>query len=111
MPSPFPGMDPYLEAPDIWPDVHNTLAGVIRVLVNAQLPPPYYARLEMRQEVGIVDAPRPVRQTLSDVAVARGRQEPGPALKTRGAVSMAVSRPLSLTVECPPFRHLFIEIR
>ena len=22
MPSPFPGMDPYLEDPDFWPDVH-----------------------------------------------------------------------------------------
>ena len=26
MPSPFPGMDPYLEAPHIWPDLHNALA-------------------------------------------------------------------------------------
>jgi hypothetical protein len=25
-PSPFAGMDPYLEAPDIWPDFHNALA-------------------------------------------------------------------------------------
>jgi hypothetical protein len=23
--SPFPGMDPYLERPDLWPDVHNRL--------------------------------------------------------------------------------------
>jgi hypothetical protein len=23
MRSPFPGMDPFLEAPDIWPDVHT----------------------------------------------------------------------------------------
>ena len=21
--SPFPGMDPYLESPELWPDVHN----------------------------------------------------------------------------------------
>ncbi len=27
MPSPFPGMEPYLEAPDIWPDFHGALAG------------------------------------------------------------------------------------
>ena len=26
MPSPFPGMDPYLEAPSIWPDLHHSLA-------------------------------------------------------------------------------------
>jgi hypothetical protein len=25
MPSPFPGMDPYLEAPELWPDVHHRL--------------------------------------------------------------------------------------
>ncbi|MCK6624455.1 MAG: DUF4058 family protein [Anaerolineae bacterium] len=24
--SPFPGMDPYLEAPDIWPDFHDCRA-------------------------------------------------------------------------------------
>ena len=30
MPSPFPGMDPYLEAPDIWPDLHDALASEIR---------------------------------------------------------------------------------
>jgi len=25
MPTPFPGMDPYLERPDLWPHVHNRL--------------------------------------------------------------------------------------
>jgi hypothetical protein len=25
MRSPFPGMDPYLEHPSLWPDVHNRL--------------------------------------------------------------------------------------
>ena len=25
MPSPFPGMDPYVERPAIWPDFHNRL--------------------------------------------------------------------------------------
>ena len=27
MPSPFPGMDPYLEAPQIWPDYHPDYYG------------------------------------------------------------------------------------
>ena len=27
---PFPGMDPYLEDPTIWPDVHNRLFVTIR---------------------------------------------------------------------------------
>ena len=28
--SPFPGMDPYLEAPTIWPDVHTSLISIFR---------------------------------------------------------------------------------
>ena len=48
-------MDPYLESPDIWPDFHDALAGEIRAELNRTLPAPYYARLEMRPEVGIVE--------------------------------------------------------
>ena len=40
MPSPFPGMDPYLEAPDIWPDFHDRLAEQISSELNRTLPPP-----------------------------------------------------------------------
>jgi uncharacterized protein DUF4058 len=40
MPSPFPGMDPYLEAPDIWPDLHEALAGEMRAELNLLLPQP-----------------------------------------------------------------------
>ena len=28
--SPCPGMDPYLEAPSIWPDAHTSLMSIIR---------------------------------------------------------------------------------
>ena len=52
MPSPFPGMDPYLEAPDIWPDFHHAVAGQISSELNRRLPPPGYGRLKMRPEVG-----------------------------------------------------------
>ncbi|MDT7893202.1 MAG: DUF4058 family protein, partial [Armatimonadota bacterium] len=34
VPSPFPGMDPYLEAPDIWVDFHGRLAEVISSDLN-----------------------------------------------------------------------------
>ena len=30
MHSPFPGMDPYLEEPNLWPDVHLTLIIAMR---------------------------------------------------------------------------------
>ena len=48
MPGPFPGMDPYLEAPAGWPEVHNSLAYAIFGLLNRKLPRPFYARTERR---------------------------------------------------------------
>jgi hypothetical protein len=42
-----------LEAPDIWPDFHDRFAGQISAELNRALPAPYYARLEMRPQVGI----------------------------------------------------------
>ncbi|MGF1521331.1 MAG: DUF4058 family protein [Leptolyngbyaceae cyanobacterium] len=45
MPSPFPGMDPYLEG-YLWPDVHNALATKIRQQLAPQLQPRYVNRLE-----------------------------------------------------------------
>ncbi|MEL6670346.1 MAG: DUF4058 family protein [Bacteroidota bacterium] len=46
MPSPFPGMDPYLEG-YLWPDVHSALASKIRQQLVPQLRPHYTARLEV----------------------------------------------------------------
>ena len=48
MPSPFPGMDPFLEDPAVFPDVHDSLIFCIREALNAALPPPYYAGIASR---------------------------------------------------------------
>ena len=48
MPSPFPGMDPYLEHPALWPDVHNSLLAAIRDSVAPAVAPRYYVALERR---------------------------------------------------------------
>lgn len=48
MPSPFPGMDPYLEDPKLWPDVHARLITVIAELLTPSLRPRYVARVEIR---------------------------------------------------------------
>jgi Protein of unknown function (DUF4058) len=45
MPSPFPGMDPYLEAADLWEDVHANLATELRAQLQPQLIPRYVAVL------------------------------------------------------------------
>ena len=46
MPSPFPGMDPYLEG-NLWPDVHQALASEIRRQLANQLRPRYAVRLSV----------------------------------------------------------------
>jgi hypothetical protein len=48
MRSPFPGMDPYLEHPSLWPDVHNSLIAAIRETLAPQVAPRYYIGLERR---------------------------------------------------------------
>lgn len=45
MPSPFPGVDPYLEAPHLWEDVHSRLANDISAQLQPQLVPHYIAAL------------------------------------------------------------------
>ena len=39
--NPFPGMNPYLENPGLWPDVHNSVIVGLRTLLARQLRPEY----------------------------------------------------------------------
>lgn len=48
MPSPFPGMDPYLERPSLWRDVHNELISLIREQLTPKIAGRYVACLEER---------------------------------------------------------------
>lgn len=57
MPSPFPGMDPYLESPDLWPDVHHGLISHIQIALTPSLRPAYVARVELRVYISDEDDP------------------------------------------------------
>ncbi len=48
MPSPFPGMDPFLEHPAFFPDLHGSMHVYIREALQASLPPPYFAVVKER---------------------------------------------------------------
>lgn len=81
MPSPFPGMDPYIEDPEVWSDFHSDLAGEIRARLNATIRPRYVARLtpyetveierplSMRPDVGIWEQERNSRAAHETSAV------------------------------------------
>lgn len=44
--SPFPGMDPYLEDPDIWPDFPTSFFVEMKKVLNEILPPGFVARID-----------------------------------------------------------------
>ena len=116
MPSPFPGMDPYLEG-YLWADVHNALASKIRQQLVPKLRPHYTARLEIylvedtspEGEIGIL---------YPDVQVLRGVQSTGSgsmaeaSSSTKGGSVLMTSAPLTLLMLLPvEVRIATVEIR
>src|SRR3954463_8776789 len=58
MPSPFAGMDPYLEANPIFQELHTQMLAEMQASLQPQLRPKYVARLERHLSEGSVwDAP------------------------------------------------------
>ena len=47
MPSPFPGMDPWLEDPDLFPDLHDRFILGLSDALNAAMPPGYVSITRM----------------------------------------------------------------
>src|ERR1700722_10453840 len=56
MKSPFPGMDPYIEAYGFWPDFHARLIGQFLQRLEDALPRKYRVRTELREIVELVEA-------------------------------------------------------
>jgi hypothetical protein len=54
MPSPFPGIDPYLEAQEYWGDFHPSFTTYCRDLLNELLPDGYVAQLGEQVRLGEV---------------------------------------------------------
>ena len=111
MPSPFPGMDPYLEG-HLWPDTHHRLAVEIARRLAAKLRPRYVARLETRYVAEAVSF-GPVRILYPDVDVTIA-----PQLREERAVyrvnvaTPTLAPPLVFTLPPPPqIKLTSVEIR
>ncbi len=113
MPSPFPGMDPWLEDPAVWPDFHDALAGEIRAILNKSLPEPYYAQLGVREEVGIVGEAG-TRRIIPDVSVQRPefpRRDELSSVAVLAGARTVVAESVEVDVLNEPQQVNFVEIR
>jgi hypothetical protein len=108
MPSPFPGMDPYLEAPQRWLDFHNDLAAEIRAALNRIIQPRYFAQLSPYVTYEVVEIGQS-RGVLPDVAVSQPQPPRG---EKRGSVLTADPAPAESSVPLEIAIHLDrVEVR
>lgn len=110
MPSPFPGMDPYLERPMLWPDVHFELMRSIRATLTPKVAPNYYVAVEERTYIASAD-PRSFRGR-PDVVLVGPQRSPGLVLPGGNGGSAVLNRPLTLALPMPDqVRERYLEIR
>ena len=104
MPSPFPGMDPFLEHPHFFAGLHGAMHTYIREALQARLPEPYFA--EINERVWIETSARyvePDTTVIQGVDVVRS--------ETGGVAVAARTQPLVFEVTDDERTEMEVEIR
>ena len=108
MQSPFPGMDPYIEACGLWEGFHYKFISEIERSLAASLPERYFVEVGERSYIVLAGTEGKVeRQFLPDVSVS------SPANSVRGAVATAEPETDAVSMRAfidEHFRENFIEI-
>ena len=111
MPSPFPGMNPYLEQEDAWHDFHERFIPLVATLLGGQLRPRYIVKID--EHIYVRELPAESRRWVgrADVSLARGSQEaadePAP-----GAVTGLLEAPARVRLPAVDRERLsYLEIR
>jgi hypothetical protein len=108
MPSPFPGMDPYLEASEIWVDFHSDLAAEIRTVLNRTMPRRYIAQVSPRVVYEVIEISQ-LRSARPDVGVYAPSEPSG--IGSSAAVATEVAPVESVVAIEEPVRYYSVEIR
>lgn len=98
----FPGMDPYLENPQFWPGVHNSLIIYLRDQLQPLLRPRYVAAVEERVYVEGTD-----RQYVPDALIQQQSTRPR---RSGGAAVAEMEEPLIVQSPGPEIHESYIEI-
>jgi len=105
VPSPFPGMDPYLEHPMLWSGVHNGLIAALQLSLAPQLRPRYYVAIEERLYITEPDQRVFVgRPDLAVVSQSAAESTPKPSPSAASALSVQVPLPDEV-------RETYLEVR
>lgn len=106
--SAFPGMDPYLERPTLWPQVHTRLIVALADFLGAVLRPHYWVAVEERTYVALL-APDDLIG-LPDIAIVHA--EPAFPLAQVREGTATLSMPLVAQVPLPEERReRYLEVR
>ena len=109
MPSPFPGMDPYLERRHVWPDVHSALIVATRDALAPQVAPAYYVAIEERMYIVALDSAEFIGRP--DVAIITAPTQARSPSEAETATAVAS---VAQTVMLPQFeevRERYLEVR
>lgn len=104
MPSPFPGMDPYLEEPALWPGVHQRLITYASDVMEPALRPRYHALIGER--IYLVEPPQSI---YPDIVLVQ-RTTPSEPWGGGGVAVADVDAPVLLEIPPQEMREVFIEI-
>ena len=104
MPSPFPGMDPYIERPELWPDFHDSVIAAIRGVLQPFLRPRYAALTQDR--LYVMESGRPV---YPDVGIVRTNR-PAIASGESAAATLECDSPAVFDLPQEEVREPYIEI-
>ncbi len=108
MPSPFPGMDPYLENPSVFPDFHDRFIAYLSEAIQPGLPEPYYAALGRRAWVEI--SGRFVGPDVNVIASGSRRAPSRSDISSTVTSTMEVTRPVVVTVPHDEQTETIVEI-
>lgn len=102
---PFPGMDPYIERPAIWPDFHDGFVTFIRGALQPLLRPNYFAIIQERLVIE-----EPSRSRYPDVSVAQPKGVSAGSRRKPGGAALADDEPLIFELGQEPLRQPYLEI-
>ncbi|MFO0966046.1 MAG: DUF4058 family protein [Gemmataceae bacterium] len=110
MPSPFPGMNPYLEQEDVWQDFHEAIIPALRDALSPQVSPHYIVKIEEHLYIHEPPANKRFLVGHADVSVASNpHSEPGAS--ARVAIAAPPTRVLLPSVEIESESYLEIRDR